>query len=110
MTLTLPVRRLAPSPQPEVAVRGNVRQAAMIPLRRGLFLGTAGDAATVDPDSGISHVLTVDSKEPPPLGDRQTMFVRALDDAASDLLSFLDDCVRFVQEALSAAGAAVLVH
>ncbi|XP_060686265.1 dual specificity protein phosphatase 12 isoform X3 [Hemiscyllium ocellatum] len=44
----------------------------MIPLRPGLFLGTAGDAATIAPDTGISHVLTVDSKEPPPLGDRQT--------------------------------------
>ncbi|XP_048395507.2 dual specificity protein phosphatase 12 isoform X2 [Stegostoma tigrinum] len=82
----------------------------MIRLRCGLFLGTSGDAATIHPDTGISHVLTVDSNEPPPLGDRRTMFVRALDDAAADLLSFLDDCVRFVQEALSAAGAAVLVH
>ncbi|XP_043555525.1 dual specificity protein phosphatase 12 isoform X2 [Chiloscyllium plagiosum] len=82
----------------------------MIPLRPGLFLGTAGDAATIAPDTGISHVLTVDSKEPPPLGDRQTKFVRALDDAGSDLLSFLDECVRFVQEALARAGAAVLVH
>uniref|UniRef100_UPI00398EC14F dual specificity protein phosphatase 12 isoform X2 n=1 Tax=Pristiophorus japonicus TaxID=55135 RepID=UPI00398EC14F len=84
----------------------------MIFVRSGLYIGTAGDVAKQQSlsDSGISHVLTVDSQEPPPLGDRRTKFVQALDEPCTDLLSLLDECVRFVQEALTAATAAVLVH
>ncbi|XP_067846627.1 dual specificity protein phosphatase 12 isoform X2 [Heptranchias perlo] len=84
----------------------------MILVRSGLYIGAASDLADTQSlsDSGIFHVLTVDSQEPPPLGDRHTKFVQALDEPCTDLLSFLDECVRFVQEALTAAGAAVLVH
>ncbi|XP_038650603.1 dual specificity protein phosphatase 12 [Scyliorhinus canicula] len=84
----------------------------MLPVRSGLYIGDAADLAQAESlsHSAISHVLTVDSQEPPPLGDRQTMFVRALDEPCTDLLSFLDDCVRFIQEALSEASAGVLVN
>ncbi|XP_078417563.1 dual specificity protein phosphatase 12 isoform X1 [Cetorhinus maximus] len=84
----------------------------MIPVRSGLYIGTAADLAEAESlsESAISHVLTVDSQEPPPLGNRQTMFVRALDEPCTDLLSFLDECVQFVQEALSTASAVVLVN
>ncbi|XP_059840541.1 dual specificity protein phosphatase 12 isoform X1 [Hypanus sabinus] len=84
----------------------------MIVVRSGLFLGAAGDVAQSQSlaDRGISHVLTVDSQEPPSLGNVCAKFVQALDEPATDLLSFLDECVGFVQQAQAAAGAAVLVH
>ncbi|XP_078074426.1 dual specificity protein phosphatase 12 [Mustelus asterias] len=83
----------------------------MLPVRAGLFIGSAADLTLERlSDCAISHVLTVDSQEPPPLGDRQAMFVRALDEPSTDLLSLLGECVSFVQEALTAAGAGVLVN
>ncbi|XP_051867566.1 dual specificity protein phosphatase 12 isoform X1 [Pristis pectinata] len=84
----------------------------MILVRSGLLLGSASDLVQPQSlsDRGISHVLTVDSQEPPPLGNVCAKFVQALDEPCTDLLSFLDECVGFVQQAQGAAGAAVLVH
>ncbi|XP_069794216.1 dual specificity protein phosphatase 12 isoform X1 [Narcine bancroftii] len=84
----------------------------MILVRSGLFLGAARDLVLLPSlsECGISHVLTVDSQEPPPLGNVCSKFVQALDEPCTDLLSLMDECVDFVQEAHGAAGAAVLVH
>ncbi|XP_036891183.1 dual specificity protein phosphatase 12 [Sturnira hondurensis] len=86
--------------------------AGMLQVRPGLYLG--GAAASAEPGSlreaGVTAVLTVDAEEPdlqaPGL---QQLFVRALDEAGTDLLSRLDRCVAFVLQA-RAEGRGVLVR
>ncbi|XP_005994121.1 dual specificity protein phosphatase 12 [Latimeria chalumnae] len=84
----------------------------MISVRAGLFLGTVADLSDSERlnEAGITHVLTVDSEEPSPLPGLRHKFVFALDEAGTDLLSALDDCVDFIQNALATGRAAVLVH
>lgn len=82
----------------------------MIAVEAGLYSGSVSDLK--DPqiltDAGITHILTVDSEEPS-LSGFHTKFVRALDDASTDLLSKLSDCISFIAEAQSEKSA-VLVH
>nr|XP_033817937.1 dual specificity protein phosphatase 12 [Geotrypetes seraphini]XP_033817938.1 dual specificity protein phosphatase 12 [Geotrypetes seraphini] len=77
-----------------------------------LFLGSAADAA--DPgclqEAGVTHVLTVDAEKPQNLEAFKTKFVHALDDASTDLLSCLDECVAFVNEVLATDTTAILIH
>ncbi len=87
----------------------------MIGVESGLYIGCVSDLKDTQSltDAGVTHILTVDSEEPAVPGLR-TKFVRALDDASTDLLSRLDDCVSFICDALSTHSeskpSAVLVH
>ncbi|MEE6496220.1 hypothetical protein FKM82_002262 [Ascaphus truei] len=84
----------------------------MICVVPGIYLGNANDAAEPQrlQESGITHVLTVDSEEPKDLASFGTKFVHLLDESSADLLSCLPECLRFVNEALGTAGSSVLVH
>ncbi|XP_068427816.1 dual specificity protein phosphatase 12 [Clinocottus analis] len=87
----------------------------MLLVDLGLYIGTVADlndsqaltAATV------SHILSVDSVDPSPLVPADVGFrrkwVNVLDEVTSDLLSHLDNCFLFIQEAVNEGGAA-LVH
>lgn len=84
----------------------------MLQVRPGLYLG--GAAAAAEPGclraAGIAAVLTVDAEEPDFQAEGlRRLFVRALDEPETDLLSHLDRCVAFVGQA-RAEGRAVLVH
>ncbi|KAF6292766.1 dual specificity phosphatase 12 [Rhinolophus ferrumequinum] len=84
----------------------------MLQVRPGLYLG--GAAAVAEPGrlqgAGITAVLTVDSEEPNlQLEGLRRLFVPVLDKPETDLLSHLDRCVAFVDQA-RAEGRAVLVH
>ncbi|KAM9789979.1 dual specificity protein phosphatase 12 [Neosynchiropus ocellatus] len=80
----------------------------------GLFIGTAAELNDCQAlaAAGVTHILSVDSTDPAPLlagSAFHRKWIHVLDEATSDLLSHLDDCVRFIQEAVDAGGAA-LVH
>uniref|UniRef100_A0A9J7XSG4 Dual specificity protein phosphatase 12 n=1 Tax=Cyprinus carpio carpio TaxID=630221 RepID=A0A9J7XSG4_CYPCA len=87
----------------------------MIGVEAGLYIGSVSDLKDAQSliDAGVTHILTVDSEEAAVTGFH-TKFVRALDDASTDLLSRLDDCVCFICEALrthsESKSSAVLVH
>lgn len=87
----------------------------MIGVEAGLYIGSVSDVKDAQSltDAGVTHILTVDSEEPAVTGFH-TKFVRALDDASTDLLSRLDDCVSFICEVFStqseSKSPAVLVH
>lgn len=84
-------------------------------VRPGLYLG--GAAAVAEPDhlkeAGITAVLTVDSEPGFQAGagfeGLRSLFVPALDEPETDLLSHLDRCVAFIGQS-RAEGRAVLVH
>uniref|UniRef100_A0A8C6FH73 protein-tyrosine-phosphatase n=1 Tax=Moschus moschiferus TaxID=68415 RepID=A0A8C6FH73_MOSMO len=87
----------------------------MLEVCPGLFLW--GAAAVAEPDllreAGITAVLTVDSEEPDfktgaGVDGLRSLFVPALDRPETNLLSHLDRCVAFIEQAL-AEGRAVLV-
>ncbi|XP_072615758.1 dual specificity protein phosphatase 12 isoform X3 [Vulpes vulpes] len=88
----------------------------LLEVRPGLYLG--GAAAVAEPgllrEAGITAVLAVDSEEPDLTAGAGTeglrrLFVRALDEPETDLLSHLDRCAAFIGRA-RAEGRAVLVH
>ncbi|XP_012885979.1 PREDICTED: dual specificity protein phosphatase 12 [Dipodomys ordii] len=87
----------------------------MLQVRPGLYLG--GAAAVAEParlrEAGITALLTVDSEPRFPAGagfeGLRSLFVPALDQPETDLLSHLDRCVAFIGQAL-AEGRGVLVH
>lgn len=87
----------------------------MLLVDHGLFIGTAADLN--DPqalaDASVTHILSVDSVDPGQLLPVNAAFCRkwinVLDEATSDLLSHMDDCFLFIQEAVE-AGRAALVH
>lgn len=87
----------------------------MIGVEAGLYIGSVSDVKDAQSltDAGVTHILSVDSEEPAVSGFH-TKFVRALDDASTDLLSRLDDCVSFICDALrthdETKSPAVLVH
>ncbi|XP_028666983.1 dual specificity protein phosphatase 12 [Erpetoichthys calabaricus] len=84
----------------------------MITVLPRLFLGGAADVSeprTLS-ESGITHVLTVDAEEPRLADSFKTKFVFALDESCTDLLSFLDECIQFISDALSLETNNVLVH
>lgn len=86
-----------------------------VEVRPGLYLG--GAAAVAEPDhlkeAGITAVLTVDSEPGFQAGagfeGLRSLFVPALDEPETDLLSHLDRCVAFIGQS-RAEGRAVLVH
>ncbi|XP_037687371.1 dual specificity protein phosphatase 12-like [Choloepus didactylus] len=82
----------------------------------GLYLGGAAAFAELDllREMGVTAVLTVDSEAPsftagPGVERMRCLFVPALDEPETDLLSHLDRCVVFIDHA-RAEGRAVLVH
>ncbi|XP_061926372.1 dual specificity protein phosphatase 12 [Entelurus aequoreus] len=84
----------------------------MLLVDPGVFIGTAADlhdeAALAA--ASITHILSVDSVDPGPVpSDYCTKWVNVLDQVTSDLLSHMDACFLFIQEAVKAGGAA-LVH
>ncbi|XP_071399775.1 dual specificity protein phosphatase 12-like [Centroberyx affinis] len=87
----------------------------MLLVDPGLFIGTAADLNDSQglADAGVTHVLSVDSVDPAPLlpatGGFSRKWINVSDEATSDLLSHMDDCFLFIQEALEGGGAA-LVH
>ncbi|XP_043990070.1 dual specificity protein phosphatase 12 [Gambusia affinis] len=87
----------------------------MLLVDAGVYIGTAGDLndrEALDAAS-VTHVLSVDSVDPGPLlpadGKLSRKWIDVLDEAASDLLSHMDACFDFIEEAVKAGGAA-LVH
>uniref|UniRef100_A0A8C1BBL3 Dual specificity protein phosphatase 12 n=1 Tax=Cyprinus carpio carpio TaxID=630221 RepID=A0A8C1BBL3_CYPCA len=87
----------------------------MIGVGSGLYIGCVSDLKDAQglTDAGVTHILTVDSEEPAVPGFH-TKFVRVVDDASTDLLSRLDDCVSFICDVLSShsesKSSSVLVH
>ncbi|KAM9322051.1 dual specificity protein phosphatase 12 isoform 2-T2 [Pholidichthys leucotaenia] len=80
----------------------------------GLYIGTAADLndSRALADAAVTHILSVDSVDPGPLPSDDGFlrkWVNVLDEATSDLLSYMDDCVQFIQDAVDGGGAA-LVH
>lgn len=84
----------------------------MLQVRPGLYLGGAATAAEPGSlrEAGVGAVLTVDAEEPDlHAPDLRQLFVPALDEPGTDLLSRLDRCVAFVLQA-RAEGRGVLVR
>lgn len=80
----------------------------------GIFIGTAADLNDCQAlaAAGVTHILSVDSTDPTPLLAETSFhkkWVNVLDEVTSDLLSHLDDCIRFIKEAVDSGGTA-LVH
>ena len=87
----------------------------MLLVDPGLYIGTAADLndSQALSDAAVTHILSVDSVDPshllPAEGDYSRKWVNVLDEVTSDLLSHMDDCFLFIQEAVDGGGAA-LVH
>lgn len=87
----------------------------MLLVDPGLYIGTAADLndALALTAAAVTHVVSVDSVDPAPLlpagCSLHRKWVNVVDEATSDLLSHMDDCFLFVQEAADGGGAA-LVH
>ncbi|CAN9503405.1 unnamed protein product [Ophioblennius macclurei] len=87
----------------------------MLQVDPGLYIGTAADLN--DPqalaDAAISHILSVDSEDPSQRLPADAQFLRkwinVTDEVTSDLLSYMDDCIVFIQQAVD-GGRAALVH
>lgn len=87
----------------------------MLLVDPGLYIGTVADLNDSQAlvDAAVTHILSVDSTDPASLLPADCGFSRkwinVLDEVTSDLLSHMDDCFLFIQEAVD-AGRAVLVH
>ncbi|KAK2843967.1 hypothetical protein Q5P01_010626 [Channa striata] len=87
----------------------------MLLVDRGVFIGTAADLNDRQAlaNAAVTHILSVDSVEPTPLlpddGTFHRKWVKVLDEDTADLLSHMDDCFLFIQEAVDGSQAA-LVH
>jgi len=81
----------------------------------GVYIGTAADLndSLALAAASVTHILSVDSVDPRPMiaanGDFFTKWINILDEATADLLSHMDACYVFIDEAVK-AGRAVLVH
>lgn len=89
--------------------------AVMLLVDPGLYIGTAADLndSGALADAGVTHIVSVDSVDPTPMLPADCglhrKWVNVLDEVTSDLLSHMDDCFLFIQEAVDGGGAA-LVH
>uniref|UniRef100_A0A8C8G185 Dual specificity protein phosphatase 12 n=1 Tax=Oncorhynchus tshawytscha TaxID=74940 RepID=A0A8C8G185_ONCTS len=84
----------------------------MIQVEAGVYIGAASDLKDAQDltNAGITHILTVDSEQPAsPDGPFRMKYVYSLDESSTDLLSHLDDCIRFICDACEASKS-VLVH
>ncbi|XP_068196480.1 dual specificity protein phosphatase 12 [Antennarius striatus] len=81
----------------------------------GLYIGTAADLNNSQElaTAAVTHILSVDSVDPAHLLPTSSNFCRkwinVLDEVTSDLLSYMDECFLFIQDAVSGGGAA-FVH
>lgn len=87
----------------------------MLLVDPGLYIGTAADLNDSQglADAAVTHILSVDSVDSTTLlpadGGFHRKWVNVLDEATSDLLSHMDNCFLFIQEAVEGGGA-TLVH
>uniref|UniRef100_A0A3Q2NP19 Dual specificity protein phosphatase 12 n=1 Tax=Fundulus heteroclitus TaxID=8078 RepID=A0A3Q2NP19_FUNHE len=87
----------------------------MLLVDTGVYIGTAADLNDRQAleAASVTHVLSVDSADPalllPPDGKLLRKWIDVLDEATSDLLSHMDACCVFIEEAVKGGGAA-LVH
>ncbi|XP_017277684.1 dual specificity protein phosphatase 12 [Kryptolebias marmoratus] len=87
----------------------------MLLVDSGVYIGTAADLndRQLLVDASVTHILSVDSVDPGPLlpDDRsfRRKWIDILDEPTSDLLSHMDACFTFIDEAVTGGGAA-LVH
>lgn len=87
----------------------------MLLVDQGLYIGTVADLSDSQAlsDAAVTHVLSVDSVDPTPLlppgGQICNKWISVLDEATSDLLTYMDSCFLFIREAVEMGGAA-LVH
>lgn len=87
----------------------------MLLVDPGVYIGTAADlndcqALTA---ASVTHILSVESVDPgpqiPATGNFIRKWINALDEETTDLLSYLDACNIFIDEAVKGGGA-TLVH
>lgn len=89
--------------------------AAMLLLDSGVYIGSAADLndRQVLDDASVTHILSVDSVDPgsllPDDGSFRRKWIDVLDEPTSDLLSHMDACFLFMDEAVKGGGA-TLVH
>ncbi|KAM9791940.1 dual specificity protein phosphatase 12 [Syngnathus typhle] len=87
----------------------------MLLVDPGVFIGTAADLNDSQglEEAAITHIVSVDSVDPGPLlpvdSSYRKKWINVLDEVTADLLSHMDDCYLFIQEAMDGGGAA-LVH
>lgn len=86
----------------------------MLQVDPGLYIGTVADLNDRQAlaDAAVTHILSVDSEDPNPFlpdGKLCLKWINVRDEATSDLLSHMDECFLFIQEAVDGGGAA-LVH
>ncbi|XP_012738238.2 dual specificity protein phosphatase 12 isoform X2 [Fundulus heteroclitus] len=87
----------------------------MLLVDTGVYIGSAADLNDRQAleAASVTHVLSVDSADPalllPPDGKLLRKWIDVLDEATSDLLSHMDACCVFIEEAVKGGGAA-LVH
>uniref|UniRef100_A0A1A8F9P6 Dual specificity protein phosphatase 12 n=2 Tax=Nothobranchius korthausae TaxID=1143690 RepID=A0A1A8F9P6_9TELE len=87
----------------------------MLQVDSGVYIGSVDDLndRQMLADASVSHILSVDSVDPSPMLPADGSFVRkwidVLDDPTADLLSHMDACFMFIDEAVKGGGAA-LVH
>ncbi|KAM6918683.1 dual specificity protein phosphatase 12 [Xenentodon cancila] len=87
----------------------------MLAVDPGVYVGAAADLndGPAMAAASVTHVLTVDSADPRPLlpagGGFSVKWVNVLDAVTADLLSHMDACYVFIDEAVRGGGAA-LVH
>ncbi|EDO34381.1 predicted protein, partial [Nematostella vectensis] len=83
-------------------------------VKPGLYAGTREDAMNYCQlkEAAINRVLTIDSQSLPDLQDdrqKKSLFVYCLDEPNADLLSHLDECIRFIEDGIKHEEP-VLVH
>lgn len=89
--------------------------AVMLLLDSGVYIGTAADLndRQMLVDAAVTHILSVDSVDPSLLisdeGSFSRKWIDILDEPTSDLLSHMDACFVFIDEAVK-RGTAALVH
>lgn len=87
----------------------------MLLVDPGLFIGTVADLNDMQAltNAAVTHILSVCSADPIPLlpadGSLRSKWVNVFDDVTSDLLSHMDNCLLFIQEAVD-GGQAALVY
>lgn len=87
----------------------------MLLVDTGLYIGTAADLndSQALANATVTHILSVDSVDPAPKlpadGKLQQKWINVLDEATSDLLSHMDECFLFIQQAVD-GGSSAFVH
>ncbi|XP_013410303.1 dual specificity protein phosphatase 12 [Lingula anatina] len=77
-----------------------------------LYIGSRDDASDTETlqQKEVTHILTIDVK-PLPTTQQMTFqckFIHALDDPETDLLSYFEECIQFIEDGVKMGG--VLVH